>query len=252
MRSVLLFALALLQAPASQPVRHAVSFPDSRQPQVAVAADGAVYVAMLHRGNIAVARSDDRGTNFGTPVVAIDANGRAEGGLRRGPRIGVASDGSLAVTAPVCFDPKELGEKYPRADLWLVRSRDRGGTWSVPVRINETEKAAPEALHWMAVAPSGDVHAAWLDQRESRGNSQDLFYARVRGGEVGKNVRLASNVCECCAPGIAVDGKGNPYVAVREGGKAHDRGILLAVSRDQGASFSNPFQLVTGKSGVSG
>lgn len=220
-----------------------------KQPQVAVAPDGTVHVAMIKGGNIVVVSSRDRGKTFSAPVVAIDASGKARGGRRRGPRIGVDRKGHLVLTAPVCFDPNEFSRRYPRADLYLTRSATGGKTWSKPVRVNAVDKAASESLHWLAVAPSGDAHVSWLDHRLKKMNM--LWYARVTGDEVGKNVRLTGAVCECCAPGMSVDGKGNPWIVVRDRGSG-DRGVLFTRSKNQGRSFRPPTPVNSRPTGVFG
>ena len=90
----------------------------------------------------------------------------------------------------------------------------------------------------IAVAPGGDAHVVWLDAREGKGNC--LFYAKVTGGKPGRNVRITPPVCPCCAPGIALDGKGNPFVAYREMADDASREIFLTISRDGGNSFAKP------------
>lgn len=211
-------------------------FGDAIQPQPAVASDGTVYVVMLRGGNVQVAVSKDKGKTFEAPVVAMDAGGRARGGMRRGPRIGVDAKGGVVVTAPLCFDKAEFEKQYPTPELWFARSTDGGKTWSKPGQVNEVPKKAAEALHWMAVAPAGDVHVAWLDCREG---DNTLWYAKITGDKVSKNVKLTGPVCECCAPGMAVDGKGNPVITVRER-KAKDRAVLLLVGKSGGKSFGQP------------
>jgi hypothetical protein len=114
-------------------------------------------------------------------------------------------------------------------DLYLTVSTDGGKTFSKPVQINDAPKKAPESLHWMAAGPNGDVYVAWLDLR-NREKGQDLAYVKIsdQGRKIGKNVVLPGPLCECCAPGLAVDAKGTPYVLYREGGKAN-RSIFLGV-----------------------
>lgn len=230
---MILLALAALQ-----------DFPGASQPQVCVTPEGKVFVVYLHDGNIKVADADG-----GRAAVAIDAGGRAKGGKRRGPRIGADAQGNLVVTAPVCFDEAEFSKKYPTNELWIVRADPTGQTWSKPVQVNEESKKAPESLHWMAVAEDGTAHVAWLDMRD--GGKQAVWYAAVKGDKVGKNQKLTGAVCECCAPGLGLDGKGNPYMVVREGEKA-DRGILLSFSTNAGKSWKKPVAVQDAGSNVDG
>lgn len=216
---------------------------DAIQPHMSIGSDGIIYLTFIHRGNISVSISQDRGQTFSEPVVAIDVQGRARGGRHRGPRIGVDGEGNITVTAPVTFDVAEYEKKYPTADLFLVRSTDGGKTWSRPRQVNEVAKKAPEALHWMTVAPNGVAHVAWLDLRDREKSGQDLYYTTVVAGEVGANVKIATTVCECCAPGMTIDAAGNPLVAYREGGSNPSREIFARWSTDGGRSFGGVMQI---------
>ena len=215
---------------------------DAIQPHMAIG-EGGIYVVFIHQGNIALSVSSDHGQTFSPPVIAIDVQGRARGGAHRGPRIGVDAKKRLTVTAPVTFDDSEYKRRYPTADLFFVRSKDGGRTWSPPVQVNEVSKKAPEALHWMTVAPSGEAHVAWLDLRSRKQSGQDIYYARLADGKVGRNVKVAGTVCECCAPGLAVDANGNPFLAFREGGPRPSREIFARRSADGGRSFAESVQV---------
>lgn len=216
---------------------------DAIQPHMSIGSDGVIYLTFLHRGNISVSISHDQGKTFSDPVVAIDVQDRARGGRHRGPRIGVDGEGIITVTAPVTFDAAEYEKKYPTADLFLVRSTDGGITWSQPRQVNEVAKKAPEALHWMTVAHNGVAHVAWLDLRDREERGQDIFYTTVIAGEVGANLKIATTVCECCAPGMTVDAVGNPLVAYREGGTNPSREIFARWSTDGGRSFGDVMQI---------
>lgn len=216
------------------------------QPQVAVDADGGVYVAMLHNGNVEVAVSVDRAKTFSAPVLAIDAKGEAKGGMQRGPRVAVDGKKAIYVTAPVPLGGKE-------SDLWLVVSRDGGKSWSAPLRVNDDVGQAPEMLHWLAVSADGDAHVAWIDSRPLGGGPNSVAYAKVTGGtKAEKSQLLAGPVCECCAPGVAVDAKGNPLVIYREGGKKSEREIYALISTNGGKSFGKPVRINKGDSKVDG
>jgi hypothetical protein len=209
------------------------------QPFVAANAAGAFFAVFLHRGNVALSVSTDGGRTFTEPVVAIDAKGKARGGMQRGPRVALDAAGTIYVSAPLCFEEAELQKRYPTCELYLAASTDGGATFSPPLQVNDAIKQAPEALHWLAASPDGTVFVAWLDRRDRTGPGQDLAHARVteRGQKVGKNVVLPGPLCECCAPGLAVDGKGNPLLAWRTGGDKQNRPLLFAMSGDGGATF---------------
>ncbi len=226
----------------------AVVAEDATQPKACVAPDGTVYVAMIRGGDIAVAASRDKGKSFGAPVTAINGRGRIRGGKQRGPRIGVDEKGNLAVTSPACFDETEFRKRYPTSELWLVRSSDGAKSWTKPIQVNEVSKKAPESLHWMAVAPDGIAHVAWLDNRRG-GREQRVFYSRVAGEKPGANVALTEAVCECCAPGLAVDGKGNPVLVVR-GWAKRNREVIVTRSTDGGRTFPPAKRVNAGETNV--
>jgi hypothetical protein len=213
---------------------------DAIQPHMAISRHD-VFVACIHKGNISITTSSDEGKSFDRPVVVMDVGGRARGGRHRGPRIGVDDQGRLTVTAPVTFDDNEYKKKYPTADLYFVQSSDRGKTWTRPKRINAIEKKAPESLHWMAVDQSGNAHVAWLDMR-NRDRGQDIFFATISDGVVSPNTKVAATVCECCAPGLAVDAKGC-LLAYREGGDAASREIFARYRNGSNAAFLKPMRV---------
>ena len=224
---------------------------DAIQPCLAADADGAFYCTFLRNGNVEVSVSVDAGKTWSAPVVAIDAKGKARGGMQRGPRIGVDAQKRVTITAPLCFDEKELAEKYPRAELWLARSTDGGRTFGPPVQVNEKARTAPESLHAMVVAHDGEAHVAWLDIR-GRTKGQDLYYAKVADGKPGRNLKIGATLCECCAPGLALDGAGNPVIAWRDGASADNRPVWISMSRDGGKSFSAPARLNRAETRVAG
>ncbi|HEX6810778.1 MAG TPA: sialidase family protein [Planctomycetota bacterium] len=245
---------AASQQPPATPLAATVVAAGGTQPHLAAGADGRFYAVFLRNGNIELAVSSDRGATFGSPVTAIDAKGNARGGMQRGPRVAVDGADTIYVTAPLCFDKDELGKRYPTNDLYLAVSTDGGVTFGPPARINDAPKQAPEALHCLAAAPGGEVFVAWLDQRQRKDRGQDLGYATVgeRGKKIGANVVLEGPLCECCAPGLAMDPKGNPILVWREGSDRKNRALWIATSSDGGATFAPPKRLNHGDSRVDG
>ena len=204
--------------------------PGANQPHLAASEDGGFCATFIKDGNIYFTGSSDKGKTWSAPVMAIDALGKGAGGMQRGPRIAVDGKKTIYITAPLTYDEAELsGKKYPTRDLYLTVSTDGGKTFSKPVQINDAPKKAPESLHWLAAAPTGEVYVAWLDLR-NREKGQDLAYVKIseQGRKVGKNVIIPGPLCECCAPGLTVDAKGSPIALYREGGKTN-RSIFLSM-----------------------
>ena len=245
---------AAQQKPAAEPPGATVVCAGGTQPQLAAGVDGRLYVVFLHNGNIELAISSDRGKTFAEPVTAIDAKGNARGGMQRGPRVAIDGKHTIYVTAPLCFDAEELGKRYPTNDLYLAVSKDGGKTFSAPARINDAPKQAPEALHWLAAAFGGELFVAWLDRRDRKDRGQDLAYSIIgeRGKKIGANAVLPGPVCECCAPGVALDENANPILVWREGGDRKNRALWIATSPDRGATFLAPKRLNHDDSRVDG
>ena len=93
-------------------------------------AKGTAWVAFGRGSEIHVARSDDGGATFATPVRVASLPSLMLG-RRRGPRI-VAHGDHLTVTAMA-------------ADLQAFTSTDGGRTWKGPFRVNDTAGSAREA-----------------------------------------------------------------------------------------------------------
>src|SRR5262249_53944120 len=168
------------------------------QPHLAADADGDFYCVFIREGNIEFSASTDKGKTWTRPAVAIDARGKAKGGMQRGPRIAVDGKKTIYVTAPLCFDEAEFSKQYPTQDLYLAVSIDGGKTFSKPAELNDVPKQAPESLHWLAAAPNGDVFVAWLDRRQrGRNPGQDLGYVKItdQGKKIGKNGVLPGPLC---------------------------------------------------------
>jgi len=239
---MLLLLLALLAPDAPT-----VIAPGANQPHLAASDDGAFYATFIQDGNIGFSMSSDQGRTWSAPVVAIDARGKGSGGMQRGPRIAVDGKKTIYITAPICYDEAELSQKkYPVRDLYLTVSTDGGKAFSKPRQLNDAPKKAPESLHWLAAGSNGDVYAAWLDLR-NRDKGQDLAYVKIsdQGRKISRNGLLPGPLCECCAPGLAVDAKGNPMVLYREGGKVN-RSIFLAM----GPSLSKVARVNTGETKI--
>src|SRR5215467_8123027 len=87
------------------------------QPHLAADADGDFYCVFIREGNIEFSISTDKGKTWTRSAIAIDAKGKAKGGMQRGPRVAVDGKKTIYVTAPLCFDDAEFSKQYPTQDL---------------------------------------------------------------------------------------------------------------------------------------
>lgn len=80
-------------------------------------------------------------------------------------------------------------------DVWFTRSKDRGDSWSEPLRINDDDSEADQFLAWLDVDQStGYLYAVFYDRRNYNDNRTDVFLAiSQNGGETWKNIRISAS-----------------------------------------------------------
>lgn len=194
--AVLASASLCAQSPSLQ-------IPNAAQPQLAVAADGRVWLAYGQAKDVLVARSDDGGKTFGA-AVKVAALPQLMLGMRRGRRIAAHGDRVMMTV---------IAE-----ELLSFHSTDGGRTWSTPVTINEVPTSAREGLHDLAAGPDGRTFVTWLDLRNGK---MELWGAdSLDGGRTwGKNELIYrspdKSICECCHPTALFDAQGNLAVMWR-------------------------------------
>ena len=212
-----------------------------QQPQVAVDEDESIHVVYGAGDTIFYQRSRDSGATFSKQVALPSVNAMSLG-MRRGPRV-AAANGRVCVTA--------IGGRQGKGrdgDVLVFHSSD-GITWQGPIMVNDSADSAREGLHAMAAGPDGKLCCVWLDLRNRR--SEVMASMSSDGGRTwAKNVLVYQspdgNVCECCHPSVAFDGKGTVFVQWRNslGGK---RDMYFAASSDGGKSFGKAVKLGRGQ-----
>ncbi len=212
------------------------SLPNARQPQVAVACDGRIYVVFGAGSAIYCSASVDKGNTFAAPVKIAEVDQLALG-ARRGPRIVVTSKAAV-VTA--------IGHKAGMVRSW--RSSDGGQTWRGPRQVNDVVASAREGLHAMAASSDGQIYCVWLDLRNGR---TEIYGAGSsdHGETWRKNTRVyrspSGTVCECCHPSVAFDARGRVHVMFRNFVDGY-RDMYYVRSTDGGRTFSEGVKLGAG------
>ncbi len=164
---------------------------------VAVAPDGTVYVAWrkVHDGNvrdIVVARSEDGGRTFASPV-RVHADGWViDGCPHAGPAIGVDSAGRLHVA---WYTGRE-----GRQGVFYAVSEDGGRSFGPRVALVEGEWV-PVSLVRLAVDPRGGTWFVWDDRR---GEARMVHLAHAAEGGRPRPVGVVP--VPGAAPGIAMHG----------------------------------------------
>ncbi|HXF71318.1 MAG TPA: sialidase family protein [Actinomycetota bacterium] len=150
-------------------------------------------------------RSTDGGATFSSPV-RIDEPGRFADNPNRQDLL-PAKHARLPISPSLAFDPtrdrllfayqNNVNRGTSGADISLQVSDDFGATWSDPSVIAVTPSGAPapndQFFPWLAVDPTGTVHAIWYDNRNDPGNKLIETFVGVSkdGGATWTNVDVS-------------------------------------------------------------
>ena len=202
-----------------------------RQPRLD-ASPGQVAVTFGSKSAIYFAFSSDGGHKFSSPVTVADAGALALG-HQRGPRVNLLGD-AIVISA------------VDGGNLAIWRSTDRGKNWDYAGVVNDVPGSAREGFHAIASDQQGRLFAAWLDVRAFGARRSDretsLYGSLSKDGGLtwSKNVQIYRSpdgtVCQCCAPSVAIDEKGEIWVMFRNVLDG-DRDLYLTHSSD-GVSFA--------------
>ena len=143
---------------------------------------------------------------------------------------------------------QKTGDATYAYEVRLVRSRDRGASWSAPVVPHDD--GTPTEHGFVSLLPAGGdrVRVAWLDGRETGGGhgaghdahgahgggAMTLRAALVDGsGRVSEDVVLDGRTCDCCQTD-AVRHRGRSLLVYRDRGEDELRDIHWLAHDDRG------------------
>lgn len=156
----------------------------------AVGKDGVIYVTWSAHGVIWFDQSVDGGKTWGNDrAIArqfggwdqeIPGIGRANGmPVLMMDNSGGVNDGNLYCL----FADQRAGERD--TDIFMIRSTDKGATWSEAKRVNQDGAGAHQFFPWLAVdQATGDLFAVYYDRRGLSGFETNVFVAWSRDGGV--------------------------------------------------------------------
>ena len=178
-----------------------------------VAPDGTVYVFYMQFkfstgvASLRYSRSTDGGRSWSPPAeVAADLptpgffwlnNGDPSFGTNSGsgvfatsyPSAAIAPDGTIYVAwtdFPNGSCTHSNSAEHPScvdADVRLSVSRDRGGSWTSPVKVSDDDTSADQFFPWIATGPDGLLSLIWVDRRLDPNNvDYDAFYTNTTDG----------------------------------------------------------------------
>jgi hypothetical protein len=139
-------------------------------------------------------------TTWGASVKVNDDTGMAQQGA---PAIAVDTSGNAYV---VWAD-----ERNGDMDIYFAY-RPAGGAWETNIRVDDDIGTAEQVSPDIAVDPSGNAYAAWVD---GRSGDDDIYFAyHPAGGNWGANVRVNDDASAVAQrdPAVAVDTSGNAYL----------------------------------------
>jgi hypothetical protein len=196
-----------------------------------------VFSGGTHGGDICFARSLDGGARFEEPVnlsrsIAGDGKGRLDKERWHNGSLDLAiGTGGVLHAAWTSYE----------GELWLVRSEDRGASFSEPLRVGATGEVARAP----ALAVTDDaLYLAWT-LGEDAGADVRIARSTDGGRTFGSPVIVATTKTYSDAPKLAVDRNGTVHVVHAEstGGPFDRSSIQYTRSRDGAQTFEPPREL---------
>ncbi len=214
--------------------------------------------------DILFATSTDSGTNWSSPGV-VDAAARSDAAFDTSPRVAADQTGTWLVTWSSGSASEETGE-FQRGVL-VARSEDGTSTWSPATSLSgASEDDRPDWGPRLAGDGRGRWICAWAssdDLGKTVGQDRDVLFSRSTDGgrswspRATLNREAAEDSGDDETPEIAVDSGGN-WVVVwtswdrRGAARGADADLLMAMSRDNGATWTPSYILNTNARGDHG
>lgn len=80
-------------------------------------------------------------------------------------------------------------------DIWVIKSTDKGKTWSAPLKVNTDHSNQHQFLTWMTIdQTNGYIYCVFYDRRNAKGNETEVYLAVSRdGGESFDNIKISES-----------------------------------------------------------
>ncbi|MHC2992688.1 hypothetical protein OB13_14220 [Pontibacter sp. HJ8] len=185
--------------------------------------------------NLYCATSTDQGQTFSEPVLIAQLKGLYLG-MSMGPQI--ASSANYTVVTAI--DKK--------GNIHSYSLQHDSGEWVKAAGVNDVPGSVPEGLMSIAADEKDTFYAVWLDVRNNKQNK--IVFAKTEGDARAwtKNKVVYespdSTVCECCKPGIEVEG--SQVVLMFRNWLDGARDFYITRSADGGREFSSTQKLGNG------
>ena len=150
----------------------------------------------------------------------------------------ILAESTIASDCAGYFDPPKI-VAAPNDDLWVVytdvsgsdgdvlllRRPAGGGAFDAPVNL-ASQAGIEESAGDLAVDDSGDVHAAWIDER----NGRHVFYSRLAapGYTAAEEIQVTETAGPWERPAIVLNGGGEPWILFEENSSGSEGTIWAA------------------------
>lgn len=211
-------------------------------PMFAIAPSGARTVAWISApdagtdGRLYVSTDQAPTSELRDPLGGIEPHGESP------PKLEYAPDGTLFALYAV--GRAEAGRRFPFTTLRLAASHDDGRTWDAPRTVGGDSVPGSRNFHALHAAADGSLYVAWLEARGGRTSATFLTHSTDGGASWTPSVRVdEGESCPCCRTAIATSPDGTLYLAWRSVLTGSVRDIVVASSRDHGATWSAPVRV---------
>ncbi len=183
------------------------------------------------------ARSKDGGKTFGEPVTVSTSQGVYPHDENLSKILFKKNGDILAMFAVQNPNP----ENSYAGLVKYSQSFDGGKTWTGPKQLaQDAENSIDERYFDIALLPTGEIAAIWLDSRKNTPKEGSSLYFSSTSGRNGFTYEkvIDQQLCQCCRTDLFVDGTGKLHAAYRAILNDSIRDMMHLVSADNGQTFA--------------
>jgi hypothetical protein len=191
-----------------------IGITSSSRPQLAMSTAGVLYLLAAYQENgqhrLGLSMSHDGGDTFSAlaPVSQSGADVAAHG--ENGP--------SLALTSTAVYALWQQRSGDGPQQIVFARSLGMGHAFETPIIVTDKQQPSFNGFSSLTVAPNGNVYAVWLDGRNRKPGTFDVYLAHSsdKGASFSKNFVAVQGACPCCRPAVAFGDNREVFVAFRK------------------------------------
>lgn len=128
--------------------------------------------------------------------------------------------------------------------VYYTRSLDNGEHWQPATPLVTDTTGYDQRYFDIAVLPSGEAAAIWLDNRKQHTKEGSTLYIAFAGKDGFTQERaIAQTVCQCCRTDLYMDAEGAIHAAFRDIINDTIRDMVHILSADNGRSFTKPVRI---------